>query len=41
MLAITFRLRDEEVKHMIDTYDQMNRGEIHIEQVLEQIKDMV
>jgi len=41
MLLLGFKLREEEVRHLVDAYDPMGRGELHLEQVLEELKDRV
>jgi hypothetical protein len=41
MMQMAFRLREEEVKHLVDAFDSMGRGEVHLEPILEELMDIV
>ena len=41
MMAITFKLREEEVRQLIDKYDPNGRGEVRMNDFLEDLKDLI
>ena len=41
MMAITFKLREEEVRQLIDKYDPTGRGEVRMNDMLEDLKDLI
>ena len=41
MMGITFKLREEEVRQLIDKYDPTGRGEVRMNDMLEDLKDLI
>ena len=41
LMQFTFRLREEEVKHLINAFDPTGRGEIRMAEILEELKELV
>ena len=41
LMTIIFKLREEEVRQLIDRYDSAGRGEVRLTDMLEDLKDLV
>jgi hypothetical protein len=41
LMLYTFRLREEEVKHLINAFDPTGRGELRMSEILEELKELV